>query len=71
MESEASEFPKGLVLNGGEHVHIRHITPFSLVDVGSHNPLYLRGTPCPCRHIRTERQSDSDIKLSYPSPALS
>ena len=27
MESEASEFPKGLLLYGVEHVHIRHITP--------------------------------------------
>ncbi|RXH89181.1 hypothetical protein DVH24_031538, partial [Malus domestica] len=24
MESEANELPKGLVLYGGEHVHIRH-----------------------------------------------
>ena len=35
MESEVSELPKGLVLWGGEHVHIRHITPSSLVGVGS------------------------------------
>ncbi|RXH67284.1 hypothetical protein DVH24_027404 [Malus domestica] len=32
MESEVSEFPKSLVLYGGRHVHIRHITPSSLVD---------------------------------------
>ncbi|RXH85503.1 hypothetical protein DVH24_009324 [Malus domestica] len=38
MESEASEFQKCLVLYGDEHVHIRHITPFPLVDVGCYNP---------------------------------
>ena len=34
MEPEASEFPKNLMLYGGGHVHIRHITLSSLVDVG-------------------------------------
>ncbi|CAN6559919.1 unnamed protein product [Malus baccata var. baccata] len=34
MEPEASEFPKGLVLYGGGHVHIRHITHSPLVDMG-------------------------------------
>ncbi|RXH98388.1 hypothetical protein DVH24_010713 [Malus domestica] len=33
IESKASESPKGLVLYGGGHVHIRHIAPFPLVDV--------------------------------------
>ncbi|CAN6725500.1 unnamed protein product [Malus baccata var. baccata] len=40
MGSGASEFPKG----GGEHVLIRHITTFPLVDVRSYNPPHLRGT---------------------------
>ncbi|RXH90459.1 hypothetical protein DVH24_035223 [Malus domestica] len=34
MESEASESPKGLVLLERKHVHIKHITPSPLVDVG-------------------------------------
>ena len=33
----SSHFPKGLVLYGSGHVHIRHITPYPLVDVGCHN----------------------------------
>lgn len=37
MEPEASEFPKGLVLYGGGHVHIRHRGSFPLDDVGSNN----------------------------------
>ncbi|RXH82889.1 hypothetical protein DVH24_003387 [Malus domestica] len=34
MEPKASELLKCLVLYGGGHVHIRHITPSPLVDVG-------------------------------------
>lgn len=37
MELEASEFSKGRVQYGGGHVHIRHIIPSSLVDVGCYN----------------------------------
>ncbi|BBH05535.1 glutamate receptor 2.2 [Prunus dulcis] len=34
----SSELSKGLVLDGGRHVHIRHITPSPLVNVGYYNP---------------------------------
>ena len=37
MEPEASELPKGLVLFGGGHVHIRHRGSTPLDDVGSNN----------------------------------
>lgn len=33
MNFEASEVSKGLVVNGGEHVYIRHITFSLLIDV--------------------------------------
>ncbi|KAI5343767.1 hypothetical protein L3X38_011643 [Prunus dulcis] len=36
-DSEASELPKGLVLDGGGHIHIRHITSSPLVDVGCYS----------------------------------
>ncbi|CAL8127338.1 unnamed protein product [Prunus armeniaca] len=38
VPSEASELPKGLVQDGGGHVHIRHITSSPLVDLGYYNP---------------------------------
>ncbi|CAL8991728.1 unnamed protein product, partial [Prunus brigantina] len=34
----SDELPKGIVLDRGEYVHIRHITPSPLVDVGCYNP---------------------------------
>ncbi|CAB4298834.1 unnamed protein product [Prunus armeniaca] len=37
----ASELPKGLVLDGVGHVHIRHITSSPLVDVGCYNICFL------------------------------
>ena len=37
MNSEASELPKGLVLYGGGHVHIRHRGSSPLDDVGYNN----------------------------------
>ena len=45
MESEASKLPKGLVLIGGGHVHIRHRGSTPLGDVGSHRrgPRDLKG----------------------------
>ncbi|RXH75814.1 hypothetical protein DVH24_039513 [Malus domestica] len=48
-EPEANEHPKGLVLYGGGHVHIRHRGSTPLDDVGSNNPLPL-GARRPCRH---------------------
>ncbi|CAL8085158.1 unnamed protein product [Prunus armeniaca] len=69
MESEASELPKSLVLDGGGHIHIRHIIPFSpLVDVGCYNPPTL-GARHPRWHTRTTWQSDSDTILSHPRSA--
>ncbi|KAI5338362.1 hypothetical protein L3X38_017633 [Prunus dulcis] len=65
MESEASELPKGVVLDGGGHVHIRHITPSPLINVGYYNPPLL-GTRRSRRHTRTTQQIDSDTKLSHP-----
>ncbi|CAL2262913.1 unnamed protein product [Prunus armeniaca] len=53
------------MLDGGGHVHIRHITPSPLVNVGCYNPLPLRARS-PRRHICTTRQSGYDTKLSYP-----
>ncbi|RXH96237.1 hypothetical protein DVH24_008741, partial [Malus domestica] len=35
MEPEPTELPKGLMLNGGRHVHIRHRGSTPLGDVGS------------------------------------
>ncbi|CAN6683873.1 unnamed protein product [Malus baccata var. baccata] len=37
MEPEANELPKCLVLYGGGHVHIKHITPSPLIDVRCYN----------------------------------
>ncbi|CAL2264223.1 unnamed protein product [Prunus armeniaca] len=59
------ELPKDFVLDGGGHVHIRHITPSPLVDVRCYNPPLLR-TRRPRRHTRITRQSGSDTKLSHP-----
>ncbi|CAL8999163.1 unnamed protein product [Prunus brigantina] len=53
-DSEASELPKGIMLDGSGHVHIRHITPSLLVDVGCYNPPPL-GTRRPRWHTRTTR----------------
>ncbi|KAI5339519.1 hypothetical protein L3X38_018791 [Prunus dulcis] len=64
-DSEASELPKGLVLDGYGCAHIRHITPSPLVDVGSYNPPPLRARR-PSRHTRITQQSSSDTKLSHP-----
>ncbi|CAL9016632.1 unnamed protein product, partial [Prunus brigantina] len=50
----SDELPKGLVLDGGRHVHIRHITPSPLVDVGCYNPPPL-GARRPRQHNRTTR----------------
>ncbi|TQD69195.1 hypothetical protein C1H46_045272 [Malus baccata] len=44
MESEANEFPKGLVLYGGGHVHIRHIIPSPLVDVGCYTTTHMHSS---------------------------
>ena len=49
MEPEASELPKGLVLFGGGHVHIRHRGSTPLDNVGSNNPPPL-GAGRPRRH---------------------
>ncbi|RXI09469.1 hypothetical protein DVH24_034086, partial [Malus domestica] len=38
MEPEASELIKGLMLGKDGHVHIRHITPYLLIDMGCYNP---------------------------------
>ncbi|RXI02027.1 hypothetical protein DVH24_015376 [Malus domestica] len=66
MESEASEFPKGLMLYGGGHVHIRHITPSSLVHVECYNsPPF--GVRRPRWHTCTTWQSGSDTIMSHPS----
>ncbi|CAL8999183.1 unnamed protein product, partial [Prunus brigantina] len=65
LDSEASELPKRLVLDGCGCAHIRHITPSPLVDVGCYNPLPSRARR-PRRHTRTTRQSGSDTKLSHP-----
>ncbi|CAN6677145.1 unnamed protein product [Malus baccata var. baccata] len=53
---------------GGNHVHIRHIIPSPLVDVGYYNPPSL-GARHPRRHTRIERHSGSDTKLSHPGLA--
>ncbi|KAM1648698.1 hypothetical protein ACFX2K_010066 [Malus domestica] len=66
LEPEVSELLKGLVLYGGGHVHIRHITPSPLVDVGCYNPPSLRARH-PRRHIHTERRSGSDTIRPHPS----
>ncbi|CAL2270025.1 unnamed protein product [Prunus armeniaca] len=60
-----SELPKGIVLDEGGHVNIRHITPSPLVDVGCYNtpPLEARR---PRWHTRTTLQNGSDTKLSHP-----
>ncbi|RXH75266.1 hypothetical protein DVH24_029987 [Malus domestica] len=50
----------------GGHVHIRHITPSPLVNVGCYNPPPLRARR-PYRHTRTTWQSGSNTILSHPS----
>ena len=67
MEPKANEFPKCLVLNGGGHVHIRHITPSSLVDVGCYNPPSL-GARRPRRYTCTTRQSGYAWLIRYGGP---
>ncbi|CAL2228987.1 unnamed protein product [Prunus armeniaca] len=69
VESETNEVSKGLVLDGGGHVHIRHITPYLLIDVGCCNPPTLRARR-PRKHTCTTRQSGSDTILSHLGSAL-
>ncbi|KAI5345294.1 hypothetical protein L3X38_013171 [Prunus dulcis] len=69
MTSKPVNSQKVSLLDEGGHVHIRHIIPSSLVDVGWYNPSPL-GARRPHRHTRTTQQSGSYTELSHPGSAV-